>query len=115
MELWIKQVAHYVALAAEAMAVFFILVGIVQAVAIYVRGGLFRHRPHRALFTMRHELGHNLSLSLEFLIGADVMRTAISPNWQDIGQLAAIVGIRTLLNFFLHQELKESEGRIVRE
>jgi len=27
--------------------------------------------------------------------------------WQDIGQLAAIVGIRTVLNFFLTRELKQ--------
>ncbi len=110
MEAWIKIVAHYVALASEAMAVYFILAGIVQALWLYVRKGLRPGGSHRVLLAMRRELGHNLSLSLEFLIGADVMNTAISPSWQDIGQLAAIVGIRTVLNFFLHHELGGTAG-----
>ncbi|NOY45318.1 MAG: DUF1622 domain-containing protein [Deltaproteobacteria bacterium] len=110
METWIKTVAQYVALTAETMAVYFILAGIVQALWLYVREGLRRGGGHRVLLAMRRELGHNLSLSLEFLIGADVMKTAISPSWQDIGQLAAIVGIRTVLNFFLHHELGGTAG-----
>jgi uncharacterized membrane protein len=32
---------------------------------------------------------------------------SILPTWQDIGQLGAIVGIRTVLNFFLTRELKQ--------
>jgi len=31
-----------------------------------------------------------LVLALEFLLAADILRTAISPTWNDIGQLAAI-------------------------
>jgi uncharacterized membrane protein len=58
----------------------------------------------------RNHLGHSLSLALEFLIGADIIRTAISPTWEDIGQLGAIVGIRTVLNFFLTRELKQVES-----
>jgi uncharacterized membrane protein len=58
----------------------------------------------------RTHLGHSLSVALEFLIAADILKTAIAPTWEDIGQLAAIVGIRTVLNFFLHRELKEMEA-----
>lgn len=58
----------------------------------------------------RHYLGHCLSIGLEFLIGADILKSAISPTWQDIGQLAAIVGIRTVLNYFLTRELKQMEA-----
>jgi lipase chaperone LimK len=42
---------------------------------------------------------------LEFELAADIVRTAIAPNWQQIGQLAAIAAIRTLLNYFLQQEI----------
>jgi len=42
------------------------------------------------------------------LIGADILKTAISPSWDELGQLAAIVGIRTILNFFLLRELDRS-------
>lgn len=52
-----------------------------------------------------------LLLGLEFLLAADVIRTAISPTWSEIGQLATIAGIRTFLNFFLERDLEAYEPR----
>lgn len=46
-------------------------------------------------------------LSLEFALAADIVSTAIAPTWDDIGRLAAIAAIRTLLNLFLERDLKE--------
>jgi len=54
----------------------------------------------------RIKLGHSLSLGLELLIGADTLKTAVAPSWTEIGQLAAIIGIRTVLNLFLQRELE---------
>ena len=50
-----------------------------------------------------------LLLGLEFELGADIIRTAISPTWTQIGQLASIAVIRTFLNHFLEQELEKYE------
>jgi uncharacterized membrane protein len=47
-----------------------------------------------------------LILALEFTLAADIVRTAISPSWSDIGQLAAIALIRTFLNVFLERDLQ---------
>ena len=33
-------------------------------------------------------------------------RTAIAPNWTDIGQLGAIAVIRTFLNYFLERDVE---------
>jgi uncharacterized membrane protein len=53
-----------------------------------------------------------LLLGLEFELAADVVRTAISPRWSQIGQLAAIAVVRTFLNFFLEKDLeKYTQGR----
>ncbi len=106
MEAIIRTLAHYVALAAEGLAVGFIVLGLLLALWDWVRDGLIRRRTHLAMVEMRNDLGHMLSLSLEFLIGADVLRTAVSPTWEEIGKLGAIVGIRTVLNFFLVLDLK---------
>ena len=46
-----------------------------------------------------------LMLGLEFELAADVLRSAISPKWSDIGQLGAIAGIRTFLNYFLEKDI----------
>jgi len=51
-----------------------------------------------------------LVLALEFLLAADILRTAISPTWNDIGQLAAIAAIRTVLNYFLEIDLDKYES-----
>lgn len=58
---------------------------------------------------IRLSLGKSLALALEFLLAADILRTAVAPNWNDIGKLAAIAVLRTLLNYFLEREIKQSE------
>ncbi|NEN88580.1 MAG: DUF1622 domain-containing protein, partial [Okeania sp. SIO3H1] len=76
---------------------------------------MWKRRKNKRLFaqdgTIRLELGISLVLALEFLLAADIVGTAISPNWSDIGRLAAIAGIRTFLNFFLEKEVKELEEK----
>jgi uncharacterized membrane protein len=56
---------------------------------------------------IRVEFGSSVAVALELMLGADVLATAVAPNWNDIGQLAAIAIIRTALNYFLGKELKE--------
>ena len=60
--------------------------------------------------TIRLELGKTLALALEFLLAADILRTAVAPNWDDIGKLAAIAALRTILNYFLERELKHASA-----
>jgi len=59
---------------------------------------------------MRHKLGSNLVLGLEIFIAADIISSVGSPTWNKVGILASIVGIRTVLSFFLTKELQS--GRI---
>ncbi|WP_210464828.1 DUF1622 domain-containing protein [Rufibacter roseolus] len=56
---------------------------------------------------IRLVLARYLALALEFQLGADILSTAIAPTWDQIGKLGAIAVIRTALNFFLAQEMKE--------
>ena len=55
---------------------------------------------------VRLTLARYLSLALEFQLAADILSTAISPSWDEIGKLAAIAVIRTGLNYFLGMEVK---------
>jgi len=59
---------------------------------------------------LRVRLGRPLVLALEFLIGADILRTAIAPTWNSIGQLAGIILLRTLLEFVLMREIGEAKS-----
>ena len=67
---------------------------------------LRRTGPHSRIVEIRLDLGRWLALGLEFELAADVLRTAVSPTWNDIGQLAAIAALRTLLNYFLAREIQ---------
>ncbi len=49
-----------------------------------------------------------VALGLEFELAADVLRTTITPTWNEIGQLAAIIVLRTVLNFFLQREIDKA-------
>ncbi len=60
---------------------------------------------------VRLRLGRWLAVALEIELGADILRTAVAPTWTEIGQLGAIVVLRTALNFFLQQEIDKAEAR----
>ncbi len=60
---------------------------------------------------VRLRLGRWLAVALEIEVGADILRTAVAPTWTEIGQLGAIVVLRTALNFFLQQEIDKAEVR----
>lgn len=61
--------------------------------------------------SIRLNLGKSLAIALELLLGADILKTAIAPTWNEIGQLAAIAALRTALNYFLERELKNSDSK----
>ncbi|UBF30435.1 DUF1622 domain-containing protein (plasmid) [Kovacikia minuta CCNUW1] len=89
----------------------FIAIGIIAISLIYTLQKLFRYwrqrKVHHTQQVIRLELGLSLALSLEFLLAADIVGTAVSPSWEAIAKLAAITGIRTFLNFFLQKEVRE--------
>ena len=57
------------------------------------------------------QLGKSLALALEFELGADILKTAVAPSFTIIAQLAAIIVLRTALNYFLERELRQTEQR----
>ena len=56
---------------------------------------------------IRIKLGSYLVLALEFFIAGDIVKTIITPTWQSLGTLGAIVVIRTVLSYFLTKDLKK--------
>lgn len=60
---------------------------------------------------IRLTFGRWLALGLEFALAADILLTTVAPTWNEIGQLAAIIVLRTALNFFLQREIEHAEAR----
>jgi uncharacterized membrane protein len=76
---------------------------IVKALLLFMR----RRSPPEAKNEIRLTLGRWLAIALEFELAADILRTAVTPTWTDIEQLAAIAALRTALNYFLAKEIEK--------
>ena len=85
----------------QLLAMVVLSIGIIKALKIYLADVLTPGRSAASVQASRMELGHAFSLTLGFLIGASILKTTLAPTWSDIGQLAAIIAIRTILNYFL--------------
>ena len=105
MEELFRRFASVVALSVEGIAALIIALGATEA--IYTLVGTFVSNNASAGNRKRIWLRFGLWLlfGLEFELAADVVRTAISPTWAAIGQLAAIGAIRTFLNYALEKDL----------
>jgi len=108
MEETFRVYAGYVALGLEVIAVLVIACGGISAIA-----GLISRLTSKTAqpLTRRKEVFVNLGvwllLGLEFELGADIIRSAISPTWEELGQLGAIALIRTFLNYFLEKDIEK--------
>lgn len=104
MEELFKTLAEYVSLGCEVLAVICIAIGAVvttaSAIPALLRGAQTGYAQRWRDFAVW------LALSLEFALAADIADTVISPTWDDIGKLAAIAAIRTVLNLFLERDLE---------
>ncbi len=83
--------------------------GIVVSLASFLNKEIFHHKQAVELNdVIRIKLGSYLVLALEFFIAADIVRTIITPTWQSLGVLGAIVVIRTILSYFLARDMKNA-------
>jgi len=64
-----------------------------------------------AMSQVRLTLGRWLVLALELALAADILRTVMVPTWDEIGKLAAIVVLRTVLNYFLGREIEQEQRK----
>lgn len=111
MEDLFKNIAEHVALGLEAVSILVVAIGGLQAAYLSIWPLLRGQVSHGMRRTAWLSLARWLVLGLEFMLAADVVRTAISPDWTAIAQLGAIAVIRTFLNFFLERDLEEAMSR----
>jgi len=105
LEASVMEAALWLKLCIEAVSVAIVLAAILVALTRLARDV----RANGA--SARIGLARCLSLALEFQLAADIVGTAVSPDWEQIGKLAAVAAIRTFLNVFLQRELAHEEGK----
>ena len=104
-----KEIASYIALGVEVAAIIIVAYGAIEAFYGSIRSVVGTGPKIGQRKGVWLHFGMWLLLGLEFELAADIVRTAISPTWNEIGQLAAIGFIRTFLNFFLEKDLVRYE------
>ena len=107
-KVWTEYVALGVELTAAVIIALAALVGAGRALLAFVRPS---GSPDVQKESLRLDLARWLAVALEFTLAADILRTAIAPSWDDIGKLAAIATLRTLLNYFLQREIDGHRAR----
>jgi uncharacterized membrane protein len=105
----IVSAVQWLRLGVETIGAAIICIGVVLAIYQFILH--FRDEQTSNFNRIRLTLGKYLALALEFQVGADILSTAIAPSWEQIGKLAAIAAIRTLLNYFLTKELENERKR----
>jgi uncharacterized membrane protein len=102
-----KSIAAVVATCSEFIAVVVVVIGATQAIGSPLSAFVRTKTKVEPLVVFRRFAGW-LVLALEFLLAADILKSAISPTWTEIGQLAAIALIRTFLNYSLGHDLRHT-------
>jgi uncharacterized membrane protein len=93
----------------EAVGVAIIVIGAFATLIVFLKRFLANRNRREAVADFRSDLGRAILLGLEFLVAADIINTvAIEPTLRNVGVLAGIVAIRTVLSISLGLEI---EGR----
>jgi uncharacterized membrane protein len=100
----------YLRLAVEAVGAAIVGFGALATVVVYLLS-LFGIRK-RSYTQIRLFLGRYLALGLEFQLGSDILSTAVAPTIAEVEILAAIVVIRTVLNYFLSKEIERERQEV---
>ena len=98
----------------KALSIAIIIWGVVCAAMrlVVMEAKLLRGKDYkRDAGLIREHLGYYLLLALEFLIAVDIIETLMHPDWKELGILAGLVVLRTVMGFSLNWELKEIEEK----
>lgn len=100
--LYLDMFLLYVREAIAAIGVFVIIIGAVRSLyQIYL---FLAHKGVTSNY-IRLQFGDSVVLGLEFMVGADIVGSLVQPDYYNLGLLAILVLIRTILSYFLNLEL----------
>jgi uncharacterized membrane protein len=104
----LKQALGFVVPLVEACGALIIVLEVLRTIVRYLL--TFFRRDPVPMRGLRVRLGRSMVMGLEFQVAADILKTALSPTWNDILLLAALIGLRTVLNYLLEYELRMLEA-----
>lgn len=97
------QILLYIKFFLEFIGVAIIVFGAFESIVLLIR---YFNKDGFNINAVRFQFGSAVILGLEFMVGADIIGSLIEPDYYSIGLLAILVVIRTILSYFLNQELE---------
>lgn len=91
--------------ACELMGIFVVAVTALRAFWRYCRGLVTRHPCD-----IKFDLASGLATSLEFKMAAEILKTVLVRDLQELMVLGAVILLRALLSLLIHFEMKGEEG-----
>ena len=88
----------------ELIGILIIIIGSCRALVRLAKSVLKKQPVHVVV-----DLGKALSLALEFKMGAEIIKTVIIHNLEELAILGVVIVIRALLAFIIHWELRIEE------
>lgn len=102
--------AEIAACTLELIGIIIIIVGSFRAL-IRLINCLRKKLPFRVVI----DLGKALSLALEFKMGAEIIKTVIIHNLEELSILGVVILIRALLAFIIHWEIRTEKNDELKE
>ncbi len=101
---FLNPVAEISAGVLEMIGIIIIIIGSFRALVRLVQSMLKKQPFHVVI-----DLGKALSLALEFKMGAEIIKTVIIHNLEELAILGVVIIIRALLAFIIHWEIRLEE------
>lgn len=111
MEQGLAEIAGYVGLVIEAIAVLVVTYASLEALVGVIRLAVFPAMPEGERRAIWLRYLRWLVAGLTFQLAADIVHTAVAAGWEDLGRVAAIAAIRTFLGYFLERDMREARQR----
>jgi uncharacterized membrane protein len=107
-------IAFHVVTIIQIMALLVVSFGTIQAFVLSLRAMVNPSGTGQTFHRGYVQYARWLIVGLTFQLAADIIQTSFAPSWDEIGQLAAIAGIRAFVNFFLEHDMAAQEKREAR-
>ena len=88
----------------ELIGIFIIIIGSCRALIKLLKNALEKKESHVVI-----ALGRALALALEFKMGAEIIKTVIIHNLEELAILGVVIIIRALLAVIIHWEIRQEE------
>lgn len=96
--------AEFAASSLELVGILIIVIGSFRALIRLLQCLITKHPFHVVV-----DLGKALSLALEFKMGAEIIKTVVIHNLEELAILGVVIVIRALLAFIIHWEIRTEE------